>query len=86
VPFCELDSLVGVVRQEDEGEPDSAGGIFTEMLLIRGMIKGDEAAALLSADSHLVFSLLISETVGLPCRKINDIYNIYTVHSYKHTY
>jgi hypothetical protein len=65
VPLCELDSLVGVVRQEYKGEPDSVGGISTEMLLIRGMAKGDEAAALLLADSRLVFSSGLLESEGI---------------------
>jgi hypothetical protein len=54
-----------VARQEAEGEPNSSGGISSEMLLICGMVKGDEAAGLVSADSHKLFSLLISE-IGHP--------------------
>jgi len=42
------------------------------VLLICGMVKGDEAAALVSADSHKLFSLLISE-IGRPCKTINYI-------------
>jgi len=36
VPLCEPDSLrlVGVMRQEAEGETNSSGGISSEMLLI----------------------------------------------------
>jgi hypothetical protein len=30
VLLCELGSLVGVVRQEDEGEPDYTGGISNQ--------------------------------------------------------
>jgi hypothetical protein len=74
VPLCEPNSLqlLGVLRQEAEGEPNLSGGISSEMLLICGMVKGDEAAALVSADSHKLFSLLISE-IGRPCKMINYI-------------
>jgi hypothetical protein len=74
VPLCEPDSLqlVSVVRQEGEGEPNLSGGISSEMMLISGLVKGDEAAALVSADSHKFFSLLISE-IGRPCKMINYI-------------
>jgi hypothetical protein len=36
------------------------------------MVKGDEVAALVSADSDKQFSLLISE-IGCPCKMINYI-------------
>jgi len=49
-----------------------SGGISSEMMLISGLVKGDEAAALVSADSHKFFSLLISE-IGRPCKMINYI-------------
>lgn len=68
VPLCELESLVGVVRQEDEGEPDWTRGISNQ---------GDDtrrwAAPRLSADSRLLFSVLMSETVGLSCKKKNNM-------------
>ena len=70
MPLLELDSLVGVVRQEGEGKPDPAGGISPEIFLIREIMQGYGAATMLSAVSHLVFSMLMSETVGLPCKKI----------------
>ena len=52
MPLCEPDSLhlVGVVRQEAEVEPNLSGGISSEMLLIWGMVKSNEAAALVPAD------------------------------------
>jgi hypothetical protein len=74
VPLCEPDTfqLVIVVRQVAEGEPNLSGGVSSEMLLICGMVKGNEAAALVSADSQLLFSQLISE-IGRPCKKVNYI-------------
>jgi len=56
------------MRQEDEGEPDWTRGIS---------IQGDDtrwwASALLSAESYLLFSMLMSETVGLSCKKKNNV-------------